>query len=163
LVPKIQVPEEVVVIGIGEFRVSRRPLCSIGLGSCIGLVLHDPDWQIGGLAHILLPSSNGRSDRPGKYADTAIIALREELSRQRGKKGKITAKLSGGSSMFSQFSDNFSIGERNLEAVRIKLDEFSIPIVGEDVGGRVGRTITYFPNNGGKVTIRRGDGSVTEI
>jgi chemotaxis protein CheD len=156
-------PQEVIVVGIGEFCVSKRPLSSIGLGSCVGLILHDPGRGIGGLAHIMLPASNGKVDRPGKFADTAVTSLISEISRQYGKNGTIIAKLTGGASMFSRFSENFSIGERNLAAVRISLKELSIPVVGEDVGGNIGRTITYFPDDKGKVKIRRGDGSVTEL
>jgi chemotaxis protein CheD len=155
--------QEVIIVGIGEFCVSKRPLSSIGLGSCVGLVLHDTRRGIGGLAHIMLPASNGKVDRPGKFADTAVTTLLSEIYRQYGKNGKMIAKMTGGASMFSRFSENFSIGERNLAAVRVSLKELSIPIVAEDVGGSMGRTITYFPEDRGKVRIRRGDGSITEL
>jgi chemotaxis protein CheD len=154
---------EVIYIGIGELRVSTTPLSSIGLGSCIGLVLHDCNRQRGGLAHIMLPNSNGRTDRPGKYADTAICALMEELSFKRRKNGEVIAKMVGGASMFTQLSDNISIGEKNIEKIRILLKEYSIPLSGEDVGGSVGRTMTYYPTNGGKIIIKRGDGSIGKI
>jgi chemotaxis protein CheD len=155
--------EEVTIIGIGEFRVSKTPLSSIGLGSCIGLVLHDKERQIGGLSHIMLPASQGRTDRPGKYADTAIEALLNEIGLQRVNSGTIVAKLVGGASMFVQFSESFSIGEKNIEAVRTILKFRSIPIVAEDVGGKMGRTMVYYPVEGGRITIRRGDGSTREI
>lgn len=74
---------ETAIIGIGEYRVGRMPMSSIGLGSCIGLVIHDQDRSIGSLAHIMLPSSQGRTDRPGKYADSAVDLLVTEL-RQAG-------------------------------------------------------------------------------
>ena len=157
-----QLPD-VIYIGIGELRVSTAPMSSIGLGSCIGLVLHDSNRQRGGLAHIMLPNSNGRTDRPGKYADTAICALIEELSVKRRKNGKIIAKIVGGASMFTQFSESTSIGERNIEKIRTLLKEYSIPIQSEDVGGKVGRTMTYYPANDGKIRIKRGDGSMCEI
>jgi chemotaxis protein CheD len=159
----IHTHQDVIVVGIGEFCVSTKPLSSIGLGSCVGLVLHDPRRGVGGLAHIMLPASNGKVDRPGKYADTAVTNLLEEISRKYGGNGKVTAKITGGASMFSRFAENFSIGERNISAVRTCLKELSIKIISEDVGGSVGRTITYFPDNRGKIVIRRGDGSVTEI
>ena len=48
-------------VGIGEYRVARPPavLVSLGLGSCVGVALYDPERKVGGLAHIMLPSSNG--------------------------------------------------------------------------------------------------------
>ena len=159
----IHPPGGVTFIGIGEFMVSRDPLSSIGLGSCIGLVLHDEDRKIGGLAHIMLPDSQGRTDRPGKYADTALLALLEGMGCTGKTRGRIGAKLTGGAAMFAQFSENFSIGDKNLQAIRVLLKERSIPILAEDVGGKAGRTIVYYPGSGGRITIRRGDGSYGEI
>lgn len=154
---------DVIFIGIGELCVSASPLASIGLGSCIGLVLHDRTRQLGGLAHIMLPDSNGRTDRPGKYADTAIVTLLEELSFKRRKNGEIVAKMVGGASMFSQFSEGVSIGRKNIDRIRAILAEYKIPLSGEDVGGTLGRTMTYYPTNGGKIFIKRGDGTTGEI
>ncbi|MBL8978615.1 MAG: chemotaxis protein CheD, partial [Gemmatimonadetes bacterium] len=31
-------------------------LATLGLGSCVAVILFDPDRRIGGMAHILLPS-----------------------------------------------------------------------------------------------------------
>lgn len=162
-IPEPPPSEGVTFIGIGEFKVSTMPLSSIGLGSCIGLILHDEGRRIGGLAHIMLPDSQGRTDRPGKYADTALLALLEAMGCHGTTPGRIVAKLAGGASMFAQFSESFSIGDKNLQAVRILLKERSIPIVAEDVGGKVGRTIVYYPGGNGRITIRRGDGSNGEI
>jgi len=91
----------------------------------------------------MLPDSQGRSDRPGKYADTALVALLEGMGCHGTTSGRLVAKLAGGASMFAQFSESFSIGEKNLQAVRTLLKERSIPIVAEDVGGKVGRTVVY--------------------
>lgn len=154
---------EVIFVGIGEFCVSDKVLSSIGLGSCVGLVLHDTDRMIGGLAHVMLPESHGQADRPGKFANTAVGAMLDEIYRKRPRNGRLIAKLVGGASMFARFSENFSIGDKNIEAVRAKLKECSIPIVAEDVGGTVGRTMHYYPYEKGKIVIRRGDGSRVEI
>ena len=32
---------DTVIIGIGEYQVGSMPMASIGLGSCVGLVIHD--------------------------------------------------------------------------------------------------------------------------
>ena len=45
------------------------------LGSCVGLALHDRRHKVGGLAHIVLPRARGKTDRPGKFVDTAIPTL----------------------------------------------------------------------------------------
>ncbi|HOO63341.1 MAG TPA: chemotaxis protein CheD, partial [Synergistaceae bacterium] len=47
-------------------------LVTLGLGSCIGLVLFDQEKKIAGMAHIMLPDSRESSSvvKPGKFADT---------------------------------------------------------------------------------------------
>ena len=37
--------------------------------------------KVGAMVHIMLPDSAGRTDRPGKYADTAIVLLLNELTK----------------------------------------------------------------------------------
>ena len=38
---------DTVIIGIGEYQVGSMPMASIGLGSCVGLVIHDRKMGIG--------------------------------------------------------------------------------------------------------------------
>jgi chemotaxis protein CheD len=147
------------MIGIGEYRVGSFPMMTIGLGSCIGLTLYDPNLRIGAMVHIMLPESSGRMDRPGKYADTAVPLLVNELNALGSKNRSILAKIIGGACMFEYFGTNLNIGERNAEKVRIKLKEHNIQLAGEDVGGKIGRSVTFLPANDGKVSIRRADGT----
>lgn len=155
---------EVVIIGIGEWCTGDVVMTSIGLGSCIGLVLHDETRHIGGLAHVMLPKSSGKPfERAGKYADTAVEVLIKELTQKGCKIQNIKAKLAGGASMFQNFSGNLNIGERNAEALKSLLKERTIPIVREDLGGTMGRTITYLPRENGRLLIRQADGVSREI
>lgn len=147
------------MIGIGEYRVGSFPMMTIGLGSCIGLTLYDPNLKTGAMVHIMLPESSGRMDRPGKYADTAVPLLVNELNALGSKNRSIIAKIIGGVCMFEYFGTNLNIGERNAEKVRIKLKEHNIQLAGEDVGGKIGRSVTFLPANDGKVSIRRADGT----
>lgn len=150
---------QMAMIGIGEYRVGSFPMMTIGLGSCIGLTLFDPNLKIGAMVHIMLPESSGRMDRPGKYADTAVPLLVNELNALGCKNRSILAKMTGGACMFEYFGTNLNIGERNAEKVRIKLKEHNIQLAGEDVGGRIGRSVTFLPANDGRVSIRRADGT----
>lgn len=154
---------ETVIIGIGEYQVGSVPMASIGLGSCVGLVIHDRQTGNGALVHIMLPSSQGKTDRPGKYADTAIDILVKELVRNGSSPANLIAKIAGGSAMFKTFSGNLNIGERNVEVIRQLLKDKNIPIKGEDVGGCVGRTIFYYPKENGKLVIKKGDGTLSEL
>jgi chemotaxis protein CheD len=160
-VPKTE--SQTAMIGIGEYRVGSFPMMTIGLGSCIGLTLYDDSLKIGAMVHIMLPDSAGRKDRPGKYADTAIPLLLKELTGMGSKNKSLIAKMAGGACMFEYFGTNLNIGERNAERVRAILKENNIPLKKEDVGGKVGRSVTFLPALGGKISIRRADGTTGEL
>jgi len=151
------------MIGIGEYRVGSFPMMTIGLGSCIGLTIYDDTLKVGAMVHIMLPESAGRKDRPGKYADTAVPLLLNELSALGCRNRSLIAKMAGGACMFEYFGANLNIGERNAVKVRDLLKEHNIPLVKEDVGGKVGRSVTFLPGSGGKVSIRRADGTTGEL
>lgn len=156
--------KDLVIIGIGEWSVGSSVMTSIGLGSCVGLVLHDEERKIGGLAHVMLPQSSGKpGEREGKYADTAVLILLKELAAKGSKPPSLKAKLAGGASMFQNFSGNLNIGERNVDALRLLLKEKGIPIIREDIGGTVGRTVTYYPRENGRYVVRQADGATREI
>ena len=65
--------------------------------------------------------------------------------------------------MFEYFGTNLNIGERNAVKVRILLKEHNIQLAAEDVGGKVGRSVTFLPANDGKVSIRRADGTSSNL
>ncbi|MGH7739599.1 MAG: chemotaxis protein CheD [bacterium] len=136
------------LVGIAEVKAGRAPetLVVYGLGSCVGVALYDRESRNGGLAHVMLPSSAQAAKvvQIGKYADTAINFLVGELGRMGSPPGRLAAKLVGGANMFKTLvSHPVSIGSRNGIAARESLWKYSIPIVGEDLGGEAGRTIQF--------------------
>ncbi|MBB3867869.1 chemotaxis protein CheD [Parageobacillus toebii NBRC 107807] len=143
----------VVKVGIADMKVVHAPnlIRTSGLGSCVGVVIFDQWKEVAGLAHVMLPDSSlSRSEtmNVAKYADTAIEALIELVVQAGGRKGMLKAKMAGGAQMFSfpsKSTDMMRIGARNVEAVRLQLNRFHIPIVAEDVGGNSGRTIEFNP------------------
>ncbi|HUH79022.1 MAG TPA: chemotaxis protein CheD [Methanoregula sp.] len=151
------------MIGIGEYRVGSFPMMTIGLGSCIGLVIYDGGMKKGAMVHIMLPESTGRTDRPGKYADTAIPLIVNELLGAGCRKKNLAAKMAGGSCMFEYFGANLNIGERNIQKVREVLAANQIKLEAEDVGGKFGRSVTFFPESGGRLSIRRADGTTKDL
>ncbi len=138
---------EGVVVGIGEYAVveGETPISTIGLGSCVGIVLYDRVKKITGLSHIMLPYMENRNDRIGKYADAAIPALIEEMVKRGANRQNLKAKIAGGASIFTFEEDHLQIGKRNVEAVRETLRKHGVHIEAEDVGGNRGRTITFYP------------------
>ncbi len=147
------------VVGIAEITVAQSPqrLMAYGLGSCVGVTLYDVKTKTGGMAHVMLPSSRLRplATPLGKYADTALGVLAAEVEKAGGRREKLEAKIVGGANMFEGLPQNVAapIGLRNVAAVRQKLGELGIPIVGEQVGGNRGRTM-IFNLEDGRVEIR---------
>jgi chemotaxis protein CheD len=147
-----------ITVGIAGYQVARSPnrIVTLGLGSCVGICVYDPHTKIGGLLHIMLPDSTqfGEVKKPGKFADTGIPALVEEVTLQGGRPSRLFAKLAGGAQMFSgSDASTLNIGARNVAATREVLDRLGIRIAAEDVGGSQGRTI-FFDLNTGQVIIR---------
>lgn len=132
-------------------------LVTIGLGSCVAIVLHDPVAQVGGLAHVLLPSETLARDRsnPAKFPSTAVPVLVREMRARGADPRRLTARIAGGASMFGGLmpSGGINVGERNVLAVRESLDAAGIPLVGEDVGSDHGRSV-YFNVADGRVEVR---------
>lgn len=117
-----------------------------GLGSCVGLTLYDAHLKLGGMAHIMLPSSEIAREgqlNVAKYADTAVPELIRLLKAKGAPIGRLVAKMAGGAQMFAFAggSDTMRIGPRNVEATKQALSEAGIPLIAEDTGGNFGRTV----------------------
>jgi chemotaxis protein CheD len=145
-----QLPER--KVGMGEIEVVRGSFrLRTLLGSCIGLVLYDLKSQVGGMAHIVLPSSNGQGALPGKYADTAVPELLRQIEALNGRVKHLAAKLAGGANMFATTGPS-SIGDQNVTMVEQLLKKVGIPVLGRHCGGRQGRRIAFEVDTG-RVTI----------
>src|SRR5215207_9664103 len=133
------------MVRMGEFATSAaigHELVSLGLGSCIGLALVDKRAAVAGLAHVVLPSADGRDGSPGKFADTAVEALVTDLLELGARRISLEAVLVGGASMFKfGGGGGMEVGLRNDEAIRAELARLRIRIAATDTGGARGRTI----------------------
>ncbi|MDU1443890.1 MAG: chemotaxis protein CheD [Clostridium cochlearium] len=141
-------------VGIADLNVAKSPdkIITVGLGSCIGIALYDKINGIGGLLHIMLPDSTQFKNvtNPLKFSDLGIPILIDKMKEKGANVRNLRAKISGGASMFN-FSDKsmiMDIGRRNIESVKKKLNELSIPILAEEVGGNKGRTMILDTSNG---------------
>lgn len=140
---------EITKVGIAEWKLCKTPdkITTIGLGSCVGIVLYSNAGDYCGLVHIMLPSSKeikNNSNR-AKFADTGIGDLLDALEGHGIRRNTLSAKIAGGAAMF-QFSgktDLGSVGERNVKAVKETLAFYKIPVVAEDTGEDYGRTIIF--------------------
>ncbi len=140
-------------VRMGELRVGGPgdTLVTVGLGSCVAIVLYHAGARMGGLAHVLLPSpSLSREVRPGKFPQTAIPEILSALARAGAGAPQVTARLVGGASMFANLvpAGTIQMGERNVVAARAELARHRIPIIGEDVGGSAARTVRFRLDDG---------------
>lgn len=147
-----------IAIGLAELKVSRNPediLVAFGLGSCIGVGMYDPVARIGGLLHAVLPVNSDSRELSPKYVDTGILLLLDELTKAGAVKSRLVTKVAGGANMLnvSSLSSSFDVGNRNIEAMHTTLAKLGIKPKGEEVGGKIGRTIRLYVATG-RMTLR---------
>ncbi len=156
-------------VDIAMMKIARAPeqLYSLGLGSCIGVAIYDPAVKIGGLIHILLPSSqgfeNGNHVRT-KFADSGISDLVDAMVKAGASRARLRAKMAGGASMFAikNTPSVHEVGRRNIQSSRDTLKMLGIELVAHDTGGNKGRTI-IFDIDTGQLTIKTVDKSIKVI
>jgi chemotaxis protein CheD len=147
-------------VKVADYAVRRgdHVIATIGLGSCVAIVLYDCDTRTGGLAHILLPSQalSRETTNPAKFPETIVpLMLQEMRALGGGASGRVAAKIVGGASMFGQLavSTGVNVGERNVAATREVLAAHQIPLIAEDTGLDYGRSV-YFHLADGRVEVR---------
>ena len=132
-------------------------LLTLGLGSCVAIMLYDKDARAGAMAHILLPSRSLARDtsNPAKFPETAVPLLIQRLSQLGADPRRLVAKLAGGASMFAALMTpgTLQMGERNVVASRNALRDAAIPVAAEAVGGALGRSVRFHLNDG-RVEVR---------
>ena len=145
---------QMIKVGMADMNYCSAPdaITTLGLGSCVGIVLYDATKKLCGMVHVMLPDSTQikNNQNCAKFADTGIEALLAELLKRGANRRCITAKIAGGAQMFAFTTNNdmLRVGERNVEASKRKLAQLGIPILAEDTGLTYGRTIEFFPENG---------------
>jgi chemotaxis protein CheD len=138
-------PHRTPSLPMGEIAVARNggTLRTL-LGSCLGLALYERRLKVGALAHIVLPDSLGRTERPGKFADTAVPAMIHGLQDLVGEGPlKLRAKIAGGANMFATADAGNTVGAQNVMAIERILRELRIPIAARHCGGEQGRKMTF--------------------
>lgn len=138
-------------VGIAEYDVTTNGavLKTSGLGSCVGVALHDEAAGVAGLAHVMLPAAEEiEEETPAKFADAGTELLIDELERNGADRARIEAKIAGGSDMLDFSQGNGGIGDRNINTVRETLAEHDVSLVAEDTGGDHGRSLEFEAETG---------------
>jgi chemotaxis protein CheD len=143
-----------IIVRVADLRVGANDdvLVTIGLGSCVAVVLYDATAKVGGLAHVLLPSQalSRKDDNEAKFPQTAIPRLLELMGQRGAHTRRVSARLVGGASMFASLAapGTIQMGERNSVACRQVLIQHGVPIVGQATGGDYGRTVKLWVADG---------------
>jgi chemotaxis protein CheD len=128
---------------MGEIKVGRGvgKIGCLGLGSCIGLIAYDSRSKVGGIAHVVLPDSAGRTDieLPARYMDLALNKLIDALFAQGVSKHRLKFAAVGGANVFrfgaGASNLNLEIGARNSEALALVMTANRAELVAERLGG----------------------------
>ena len=141
-------------VGMADLNVCESPdsIITLGLGSCVGAVLYDPVSKKCGMVHVMLPDSTAiaNNQNVAKFADTGVEECLRRVLAIGAKRERLVAKIAGGAQMFSMNTNNpmLRVGDRNVQAVRAKLEELKIPVIAADTGENYGRTVVFYPETG---------------
>ena len=131
---------ELIKVGMADLKLCKSPdsFTTLGLGSCVGVAIRDPQTKIGGLAHVMLPDSTRITNNVNiyKFADTGIEELVKQIKALGGNPSRMVAKIAGGAQMFAfqNKSDMIRVGEQNVAASKEKLSKLGIRIIAQDTG-----------------------------
>ena len=152
-----------IIVGLGEVKISEDPesvLACLGLGSCIAISVFDPVAKIGGMAHVVLPASHGKTgDRAARYADVAVPLLLEKLKERGAKDSRLVINLVGGAqmSLAPGMGTAFKIGDDNTAAVLAALAAEGLKPKAVETGGHKGRTMRLFIESGKAMVASAGE------
>jgi chemotaxis protein CheD len=151
-----------VVVGIADLVVGRDGdlLVTHALGSCLGIVAHDPVARVGGMLHVMMPTSSINLEkaqlRPAMFVDTGVPRLFQECYAAGARKERMIVKVAGGAARAQAGeTDSFQIGKRNMLMLRRLLWKNSVLIRGQEIGGTISRDLIYEVSTG-EVTVRSG-------
>lgn len=133
----------------GEYFASDEDVMMVTLlGSCVAACIRDPERQIGGMNHFLLPHSKvqdkGAAARYGSYAMEVLI---NDLLKLGARRQSLVAKVFGGANVVRCMTSS-KVGEDNAQFVIDYLQREKIKVLAADLGGNQARRVHYFPNTG---------------
>ena len=158
--------ERVVKVADWAAEAGEAVLVTLGLGSCVAIVIHDAAAGAGAMAHVLLPSPTLARDasNPAKFPETAVPLLIERLAALGAVRERLRARLVGGAAMFSNVASPSvaQMGERNVIASRDACKKARIPVVAEDTGKDYGRSV-YLHLPAGRLEVRSVTHGIREL
>ena len=127
------------IVGVADMKVASVAgdvIVTHALGSCLGVMVHDPVAVVGGMLHVMMPQASLNPEKarsnPFMFVDSGVPAFFQELYAAGAVKGRC---VNGGD------NDRFAIGKRNYLMLRKLFWKNGILIKAEDVGGTAPRTV----------------------
>jgi len=150
------------VVGVSDMKISATPgdiIVTHALGSCLGIAIHDPVAEVGGILHVALPLSSMAPEKakanPYMFVDTGLPRFFREAYAAGAVKGRLVIKVAGGANLSNSRNDRFAIGKRNCVMLRKLFWQNGVLVDAEDVGGDIPRTM-YLEVGTGRVWITVG-------
>ncbi|MFP4169327.1 MAG: chemotaxis protein CheD [Desulfonatronovibrionaceae bacterium] len=121
------------------------------LGSCVSVMLISHDPAAGGTFHAMLPDYRlheraGSTYSVYKYVNSALDYLLERFRKKGIRPSALQAKVFGGADQIGM--RGIGAGKANVDMAYRTLKEKRIRITAEDIGGKQGRKVLFFPHSG---------------
>jgi chemotaxis receptor (MCP) glutamine deamidase CheD len=123
----------------------------------VAVCLYDPVARVGGMNHILVPSSASGCRCGSRCGVHAMELLINALMNAGADRPRLVAKAFGGANVLPVFRTP-TVGELNAKFVRGFLRTEKIPLLAERLGGDRAVRVTFHTHTG-KVTVHTVDGS----
>lgn len=137
----------VVLVELANMAVSADPgavLVTHRLGGGIAFSVWDPETQVGGLLHFVLPEAKLASDKakanPCMFGDTGIPRLLREAYDLGADKGRLRITVAGGAHLIEAPAD-LGFGKRNHLVAKKYCWKNKLRLDAEHVGGSAARTV----------------------
>ena len=149
------------IVGVADMKISGQvgdEIITFALGSCIGITIYDPIARVGGMVHVMLPSSTvdpaKAHDNPSMFVDTGVPLLFLDCYKLGAVKHRIEVTAAGGAcTNGSEEDDYFQIGKRNITTLRKLFWKNGVLLKATDLAGTAARTMSLEIGTG-IVTIR---------
>jgi len=131
--------------------VKREGFIRTVVGSAVSICIWDEDLKYACMCHYLFPMPAPGDASSGLYATESVPKMLRTMSSAGSKRRSLSAHILGGASPTTTPDPT---AEQNIEAARYILYQNKIPVICEDVGGRVGRKIVFNAENGNVAVVK---------
>ena len=148
-------PPELIYLHPGQMCCCEKPSrVETVLGSCVAVIMWNPQLQVGCICHAVLPWSERQKTDPLKYVDSSIHSMLRALEKHASPRSDIQVKLFGGASMRQLAPGRTSVGRQNIDAALAVLREEGLTPRSSDIGGTEGRKLRFYSATG-EVFVKR--------